>query len=189
MSTAIRPSGKTIRRLGAALAAVLLLFGFGLATAGVAAAHSAAVGSVPEDGSTVETSPGRISVTFNEELQPNFPSLTLTGPDGNLWSKGDPLVDGKTVSVEVGDLGPVGEYIIAYRVTSADGHPVTGKRTFTLSQPGKGTPGPRADAKGRTTEDDGSDGIPVWIFVLGAVVLVGGGLAVALIGFRGGQRR
>ncbi|WP_431957472.1 copper resistance CopC family protein [Nocardia lijiangensis] len=177
------------RRLGGALVAVLLLLGFGLATAGVAAAHSAAIGSVPEDGSTVDTSPGRISVTFNEELQPNFPSLTLTGPDGNLWSKGEPVVDGKTVSVEVGELGPVGAYVIAYRVTSADGHPVTGKRTFTLSQPGKGTPGPRADAKGRATEDDGSDGIPVWIFVIGAVVLFGGGLAVALIGFGGGKRR
>ncbi|WP_067468169.1 copper resistance CopC family protein [Nocardia amamiensis] len=171
------------RRLLTAMVAALFLFGFGIAATGVAAAHSTATGSVPEDNATVDTGPARVSVTFNEELQPGFPSLTVVGPDGNLWSKGDPVVEGKTVSVAVGELGPVGEYTIAYRVTSADGHPVSGKRHFTLSKPGNGTPGPKPNAKAGERADD-SGGVPLWVIVAGAIALFGGGLAFALFGGR-----
>nr|WP_198428813.1 copper resistance CopC family protein [Nocardia bovistercoris] len=157
------------------------LFGVGLAAAGPAAAHSAAVSSVPENGSTVDTGPVRVSVTFNEELQPNFPSLTVVGPDGNLWSKGQPAVDGRTVSVETGALGPAGVYTIAFRVTSADGHPVSGTRTFTLSTPGNGTPGPKP---GAAEDGDSGGGVPLWVFILGGAVLFGGGLVFALYGGR-----
>lgn len=173
-----------------ALVAALLALGFGLAATGVAAAHSAVVGSVPEEGEAIRVGPEWASVTFNEEIQPSFPSLTVVGPDENLWSKGEPVVEGRTVKVAVGALGPVGEYRIAYRVTSADGHVVGGYRVFTLTEQGEGTPGPRAD--GRTDEAQGGDdsgGIPVWVFVLGGVVLFGAGLAVALFGFSGGTKK
>ncbi|MEU4339707.1 copper resistance CopC family protein [Nocardia sp. NPDC023852] len=158
------------------------MLGFGVTATGVASAHSTATGSVPDDNVTVDSGPARVSITFNEELQPSFPSLTVVGPDGNLWSKGDPAVEGKTVSVTVGELGPVGEYTIGYRVTSADGHPVSGTRHFTLSKPGNGTPGPKANAK--AGDGDGSGGIPLWVFILGAIALFGGGLAFALFGGR-----
>ncbi|WP_227997861.1 copper resistance CopC family protein [Nocardia australiensis] len=172
------------RRVLTALVAGLLLIGVGLAAAGTAAAHSEAVGSTPEDGSTIDAGPARVSITFNEELQTSFPALTVVGPDDHLWSKGAPMVEGKTVSVEVGELGPVGEYTIAYRVTSADGHPVSGKRHFTLSKAGTGTPGPKPTANNGATDDGGSNGIPLWVFIVGAVVLFGGGLAFALFGGR-----
>ncbi|MFC6011663.1 copper resistance CopC family protein [Nocardia lasii] len=167
------------------VAAFTLLFA--LFAAGTASAHSGAVSSVPENGSTIEVGPARASVTFNEELQQNFPSLTVVGPDGKLWSKGKAQVDGRSVSVEVGELGPVGEYTIAFRVTSADGHPVSGTRTFTLSKPGTGTPGARPGAE--TEDDGGSGGVPVWVFIVGGVVLFGAGLAVALLGGRSGRKK
>ncbi|MGO4618136.1 copper resistance protein CopC [Nocardia sp. 2YAB30] len=172
------------RRLFTAVMAGVFLLGFGVAATGVASAHSTPTGSVPDDNATVDSGPARVSITFNEELQPSFPALTVVGPDGNLWSKGDPVVEGKTVSVTVGELGPVGEYTVGYRVTSADGHPVSGKRHFTLSKPGSGTPGPKANAKTVDGDEDGSGGVPLWVFVLGAIVLFGGGLAVALFGGR-----
>jgi len=177
-------------RAGRVMAALvvtgLALLGGGLA-AGPAAAHSAPVASVPDDGATVDTAPARASVTFNEALQSNFPTMTVVGPDGNLWSKGEPVVDGKTISVEVGELGPAGKYTVAFRVTSADGHPVSGFRTFTLSTAGHGTPGAAADASGTSDSDDG--GVPLWVFIVGAVVLFGGGLAFALFGGRGREKR
>ncbi|MFE3542105.1 copper resistance protein CopC [Nocardia sp. NPDC059177] len=160
------------------------LFATVFAAAGFASAHSGAVSSVPENGSTIEVGPARASVTFNENLQENFPSLTVVGPDGRLWSKGKATVDGKSVSVELGELGPVGEYTIAFRVTSADGHPVSGTRTFTLSKAGTGTPGPRPGEDQADGENGESGGIPVWVFIAGGVVLFGGGLAVALLGGR-----
>ncbi|WTL60194.1 copper resistance protein CopC [Nocardia sp. NBC_01499] len=155
-----------------------------MAATGIAAAHSTPTASVPGDGATIDAGPARASITFNEALQTSFPALTVVGPDGNLWSKGAPTVDGNVVSVEVGELGPVGEYTLAYRVTSADGHAVSGTRHFTLSKAGNGVPGQKADAKNGSSDSAGSGGIPLWVFIVGAVVLFGGGLAFALFGGR-----
>jgi copper resistance protein C len=171
------------RKILAGLLAVLFACAF--AAAGTASAHSGAVSSVPENGSTVGAGPARASVTFNEELQQSFPSLTVVGPDGKLWSKGKALVEGRSVSVELGELGPVGEYTIAFRVTSADGHPVSGTRTFTLNKAGTGTPG----ASPGEDKADGDGGVPVWVFIAGGVVLFGAGLAVALLGGRSGRKK
>ncbi|WP_375154451.1 copper resistance protein CopC [Nocardia cyriacigeorgica] len=157
-----------------------LCLGVGALVAGPASAHSAVVGTSPEDGASLDAGPERVTITFNEALQPNFPSLTVVGPDDHLWSKGDPVVDGKTVSVAVGDLGPAGTYRVGYRVTSADGHPVEGRLTFTLTTAGKGTPGPTVGAA--DADNGGSGGIPIWVFIVGAIVLFGGGLAFALFG-------
>lgn len=148
--------------------------------AGTAGAHSAVVGSDPADGATVDTGPERVTITFNEPLQPTFPAMTVVGPDGNLWSKSDPVVEGRDLSVAVGELGPAGLYRVAFRVTSADGHVVGGERTFTLSAPGQGTPGPAANAQ--SSGEDSGGGVPVWVYIAGAVVLFGAGLAFALFG-------
>lgn len=172
-----------IRRILLALATVLALGGIAITVAGPAGAHSTVVSTDPADGAKIATGPARVGVTFNENLQPSFPSLTVVGPDGNLWSKSKPVVDGPTVSVEVGELGPAGTYTMAYRVTSADGHPVSGTRTFELTQPGHGTPGPKANAASSSGSGD-SGGIPLWVFIVAAVVLFGGGLTFALFGGR-----
>ncbi|MCM6776916.1 copper resistance protein CopC [Nocardia sp. CDC159] len=178
-----------IRRILAGLLTALLAAGIGFLSAGPAAAHSAPVASEPADGASIDAGPARVSVTFNENLQPSFPSLTVVGPDGNRWDKGEPAVDGPTVSVPVGELGPAGRYTVAYRVTSADGHPVSGTRTFTLTKPGTGTPGAKAGASSGSGGGEDSGGVPVWVFIVGAVVLFGGGLAVALLGGKKSRKR
>lgn len=144
--------------------------------AGTALAHSVVISSTPENGAEIASGPERVSVTFNEALQESFASLTVVGPDGNLWTKGDPVVEGPTVSAELGELGPAGVYTVAFRVTSADGHPVSGTRTFTLTQEGSGTPGAAADSSG----ESGNGGVPLWPFIVAGVVVFGGGLWFAL---------
>lgn len=171
-----------IRRLFSAVAATLLVGGLAVLAAGPAAAHSILISVDPADGAQLTTGPARVTFTFNENLQPSFPSVTVVGPDGNLWSKGQPVVDGPHVSIAVGELGPAGKYTMAYRVTSADGHPVSGTRSFTLTKPGTGTPGPKASAASSSSSGGSSGGVPVWVFIVGAVVLFGGGLAFALFG-------
>ncbi len=153
-------------------------------SASPAAAHSVVLSSSPEDGEQIAQAPERVSVTFNESIQEQFASMTLVGPDGNLWSEGDPVVDGATVSVAVDGLGPAGEYTIAFRVTSTDGHPVSGTRVFTLTQEGTGTSGEPASGVSETAgvnDDDGDTGGPaVWWFVVAGVVVIAGGLFFAL---------
>ena len=150
---------------------LLLLAAIALVGMPTAAAHSVVIGSSPEDGSTVDSAPTTASVTFNEAVQEQFASLTVVGPDGNLWSEGDPRVEGPTVSVDLRELGPAGTYTIAYRVTSADGHPVSGTRTFESTTAGSGTPGPAANA---SASSEAGGGIPLWpVLVAAGVVFVG----------------
>ena len=178
-------SGIAMRRTVAGLVAGLLLLSMGALAAGTAAAHSTPVSSVPTDGASIETGPERVSIPSTSRCRKAFRHSPWWVRTGICGSKGDPKVDGPTVSVAVGELGPTGVYKIGYRVTSADGHPVKGERTFTLTKAGNGTPGPKADSRhnsGGSADDSG--GIPLWVFIIGAVVLFGGGLAFALYGGR-----
>jgi copper resistance protein C len=136
-------------------------------TAGAASAHAARVSVDPAENAAVSTGPTHVSATFNEELQTTFAAMTVVGPDRNLWSSGQPQVQGAVVSVGVRPLGPTGNYTVNYRVTSADGHVVSGSWSFRLTTAGTGTPGPTAD-----TSDTESGDLPVWPFVVGAMVLV-----------------
>ena len=138
-------------------------------TAAAASAHAARVAADPAENAAVSTGPSRVRATFNEDLQTTFAAMTVVGPDGNLWSSGQPQVQGAVVSVGVRPLGPTGNYTVNYRVTSADGHVVSGSWSFRLTSPGTGTPGPAPD-----TSDTSSGDMPVWPFIVGAVVLVGG---------------
>jgi copper resistance protein C len=159
-----------VRYLSAVLGAGLLV----LASTAVASAHATRLSTDPVDKASVATGPTRVSATFNEQLQTTFAPMTVVGPDGNLWSTGDPQVSDAVLSVAVRPLGPVGTYTVNYRVTSADGHPVSGSWSFELTTPGSGTPGASAAAP------TGESGLPVWPFVAGAVVLIAGGAALAV---------
>lgn len=147
----------------------LLLAALTLAGAAVAYAHATRLSADPPENASLTTGPARVSATFNEQLQTTFAAMTVVGPDGNLWSTGDPQVQGAVISVGVRPLGPVGTYTVHYRVTSADGHPVSGSWSFQLTTPGSGKPGPPVKAP-----DSSSDNIPTWPFVIGAVALVAG---------------
>jgi copper resistance protein C len=137
--------------------------------AGAAGAHAARVSVDPAENAAVSAGPARVRATFNEDLQTTFAAMTVVGPDGNLWTSGQPVVQGPVVSVGVRPLGPTGSYTVNYRVTSADGHVVSGSWSFRLTVTGTGTPGPAADGG-----DTGSGDVPVWPFIVGAVVVVGG---------------
>ncbi|OBB88109.1 copper resistance protein CopC [Mycolicibacterium peregrinum] len=157
-------------RLPAAILSGLILAASALLGAPAASAHAARIATDPAEHSSLSSSPPRVSATFNEALQPAFANMTVVGPDNNLWSEGDPTVAGAVLSVGVRPLGPAGTYTVNYRVTSADGHVVSGSWSFDLTVAGSGTPGAAASAPAQS-----DSGIVVWPFVLVAAVLIGGG--------------
>ncbi|MCZ4563417.1 copper resistance protein CopC [Rhodococcus sp. IEGM 1401] len=163
---------QSTRALVVSVAALLML----LIAAPIASAHSQVTGYSPADGSSLDASPATASVSFNEVPQSQFATLNVVGPDGNIWSKGDARIEGQSVVVDVGELGPVGEYTLAYRITSADGHPVSGTASFTLTQEGSGIPGAPADASGSAEESEGS-----FLVGYGRIALI----AVAVLAFAG----
>ena len=128
--------GRTAARAAvrtAARAAVAVLLGL-LVAAGAATgaqAHARLVETVPADGATVGGLPGDVTLTFSDPLDPTFVRVKATAPDG---PQPDPTVrvTGSTVRVTVADRGP-GVYEVVYRVVSKDGHPVSGRVSFTVA--------------------------------------------------------
>jgi methionine-rich copper-binding protein CopC len=148
----------------------VLLSVIALSSAPTASAHAVRIATDPAVDAVVATGPHQVSATFNEHLQTLFGAMTVVGPDGNLWSSGEPRIDGALISIDLMPLGPVGTYTVNYRVTSADGHVVSGSWPFHLTTAGTGKPGPSAAAAA-----DKPDGIPVWPFVaVGAAIVLAG---------------
>lgn len=161
-----------MRRLAVVPCAGLLLAAMVLTatlTAQTAFAHAWRVSTDPADNAALTTGPARVSATFNERLQSTFAAMTVVGPDGNVWSTGEPTVQDAIVGIGVRPLGPAGIYRVNYRVTSADGHVVSGSWSFRLTLPGTGRPGPGAGADAKSRD------IPVWPFVVVATALVAAG--------------
>jgi methionine-rich copper-binding protein CopC len=149
-------------------------------------AHSQLDASNPANGASVAAPPPTVSLTFNEDVQPGFTVITLIGPDGKDYHRGDVTETDQTVTVNALPLGPAGVYQIGYRVVSADGHPVSGKTSFTLTTAGPGSPEAQAPAAAAVPNDvpnaapPENGGTPVWPWIVGAVVLVAGGVVLAL---------
>ncbi len=162
---------RTVRVAAVLLAALTLAITAG---AGTALGHTTRVSADPPEDAALTVGPATVRATFNEPLQTFFAVMTVVGPDDNLWSSGQAQVQGAMLSVPVRPLGPVGTYHVNYRVTSADGHPVSGSWSFRLTVAGAGRPGPAVPRSGA------SGGIPVWPFALGALILAGSVAAAAL---------
>ncbi|WP_370945932.1 copper resistance protein CopC [Amycolatopsis sp. cg5] len=168
-----------------ALTALALVGAAMFAMASPALAHNVLISTDPAKGSSVDAGPAKITLTFDQFVQnADVNQIAVTGPGGGQWAEGQVKVDGSVVSVPLRPLGPAGEYKIGYRILSADGHAVTGESTFTLAKAGTGTPASADAAKGTgqaaTTESTSDGGVPIWVWIAGAVVLLGVGLTVAL---------
>lgn len=165
-----------------ALIACLIAGAAVLGTAAPAAAHNALISSDPKDKTSLEVGPSTVTLTFDQEVQGGQGINTISVVDangGHYEVPGDPTIKDNAVSAQVAALGKAGQYKIGYRILSADGHPVSGELTFTLTKDGTGTP---RQVEAGNTPDSGSGGLPVWVWILGAVVLLGGGVFFALRG-------
>ena len=158
------------------LASAAVLTG-GAAT--VASAHDALVGTSPADGSTVGAVPGRVTLTFDEPALALGSTVVVAGPDGRVMSGRTRVTDNRvTQAVQPG--APAGRYTVTWRVTSVDGHPVSGKFSgFTATA---AAPGARAQStarpQARTVDRLGPRGGSVrrcwfawWIYGAGAAVV------------------
>ncbi len=97
-------------------------------------AHDQLVDQTPKPNSVVEAGRVLISLDFNNDLlnlSGTGAEILVAGPDGNLFNKGCVLVEGKNARLEI-ELDQPGEYQVAWRVVSSDGHPISDSFGFTL---------------------------------------------------------
>jgi copper transport protein len=115
-----------------ALAGLFMLLALLAAPANVFA-HATLVSAQPSDGSVVATVPRELRLTFNEPVSPL--RLDLIDPTGELRALDDFALADHTLTVTVpADLAD-GTHLLAWRVVSADGHPVGGSLVFSVGAP------------------------------------------------------
>jgi copper transport protein len=108
-----------------------------VASVSPAFAHAQFVGSSPVDGTTVTVAPVEVSVTFDEAVVASTGALRVFRADATRVDEGvvRTSADGRLVSAPLTSLGD-GTHVVAWRVTSADGHPIRGAFTFHVGAPG-----------------------------------------------------
>ncbi|MEU3849055.1 copper resistance protein CopC [Streptomyces sp. NPDC029554] len=156
---------------------VLLLGG-----AAPAPAHSALRGTDPEDGSVVPRAPRHLTLTFTESVGLLDDSFRVFGPDRRRVPTGEAThADGRSDTARIRLTGKLaqGTYAVAWRVVSADSHPVSGAFTFSVGKRSATTvqidTGPEEDPL-----TDGLYDLARYLAYLAAALLVGTAAFVSL---------
>ncbi|MFC8365959.1 copper resistance CopC/CopD family protein [Streptomyces griseorubiginosus] len=121
--------------LGTAL--VLLLLG-----GGTASAHAALRATDPEDGTVLKSAPRSLTLTFTESVGLLDDSFRVLTPEGKRLKTGEAAHGAggsDTASVTLPAELAEGTYTVAWRVVSADSHPVSGAFTFSVGKPSPAT--------------------------------------------------
>ncbi|MCF4139164.1 copper resistance protein CopC [Streptomyces sp. Tue 6430] len=165
--------------LGTAL--VLLLLG----GAGQASAHAALRDADPADGSVLATAPRSITLTFTESVGLIDDSFRVFDPRNGRVGTGEPQhADGRSDTARVtlpARLG-TGTFTVAWRVVSADSHPIAGAFTFSIGAPSP-TPAALPGGPGGPVEDSATAGLHKlgrWLAYGAAALLIGTAAFVAL---------
>ncbi|MEV0174974.1 copper resistance protein CopC [Streptomyces sp. NPDC050803] len=162
--------------LGAVL--VLLLLG----GAGPASAHAALRGTDPEDGTVLQSAPRHLTLTFTESVGLLDDSVRVLGPDGRRLSLDEPrhAPDGDgTARVTLPRGLEQGTYTVAWRVVSADSHPVSGAFTFSVGTPSP-TPAAVPDGPAEDPATAALHKIARYLAYLAAALLIGTAAFAAL---------
>ncbi|MGW4872327.1 copper resistance CopC/CopD family protein [Streptomyces chartreusis] len=115
-----------------------LLVLFLLGGTGPASAHAALRATDPEDGSVLKSAPRDITLTFTESVGLLEDSFRVLDPDGRRLRTGEPehaQGGAETARVTLPAKLAEGTYTVAWRVVSADSHPVSGAFTFSVGKP------------------------------------------------------
>lgn len=197
--------GAPARRAAAAVGALGLSAGLLLVGAPGAAAHDRLVSSSPAADETLDAVPAEVVLTFSAEVQELGTVAELHEGGGAVVAADASRVDGRDVVLDVPDDLPAGEYDVVYRVTSSDGHPISGEIPFTLDVAAAPTtaaptpsaspaPSPTTSAPTTTAPDVAptptsdatepaaatDDGVP-WAPVVAVLVVVALGAAAAVV--------
>ncbi len=100
---------------------------------GRASAHAFLQTASPAVGSTVQPSPGEVSIGFTQDVEPAFSVIAVQDASGASVSAGAAHLggDGAHLAVALKPLA-AGTYTVRWRVTSVDTHKTEGSFSFTV---------------------------------------------------------
>ncbi|MDB4898056.1 MAG: copper resistance protein CopC, partial [Firmicutes bacterium] len=164
---------------GTILAIILLL-----TVNGLALAHATLRQALPLPDGVLGKPPARIELQFSEEVEAQFGAIAVYNQNGVRVDTGDAALDPKDVTRVIASLKPVsdGLYTVAWRVVSADGHPISGTYGFSV---GQGIAGAKY-YKPEVPDPNGPPPLPLlvgyWLAVGGLMALAGlGGMRAAVV--------
>ncbi|HEY8218030.1 MAG TPA: FixH family protein [Acidimicrobiia bacterium] len=128
------PCRRALRRAAAVLAAACVLV---VLLAAPASAHAELVQSDPAPGAVLTRAPGQLTLSYTENVDVASGAIRVFDADGTRIDHGGVEASGRTVTLPLPRLGK-GAYVITWRVTSADSHPIRGAFTFQVGQGGAG---------------------------------------------------
>ncbi|MFD4787346.1 copper resistance protein CopC [Streptomyces sp. NPDC058459] len=123
-----------LRRVLPAVAGLLLLL---LGTASPASAHAALRATDPADGTILQRAPRALTLTYTESVGLLTDSFRIYDPDNHRLRTGQAdHAPGRadTIRVPLPARMAKGTYVVAWRVVSADSHPVSGALTFSVGE-------------------------------------------------------
>ncbi|KVV61977.1 copper resistance protein CopC [Burkholderia cepacia] len=97
-----------------------------------ASAHGKLESAAPATGSTVDTAPDTLRLTFNEDLEPTFSSVKVSDANGNAVSQEKAKIDAsnpRVMTIAMPKLAP-GAYTVQWVAMTADAHRTKGAYTF-----------------------------------------------------------
>lgn len=100
-----------------------------------AQAHNSLTDAVPAKGATLKEAPAEVKLSFLQTLDERYLTIAVTDAEKKKVATEEPKADGKTGILPLPADLPNGEYTVAYRVVSEDGHPVQGSYKFTVDNP------------------------------------------------------
>jgi methionine-rich copper-binding protein CopC len=165
-----RPGLRAGYRLLTVLAAAMLGVWAG---ASPASAHNRLTSTSPADHETVQGAPQAVVLTFEEPAIATGAQVVVSGPSGQV-QHGQPRLAGNTITEDVQPGAPAGTYTVAWRVTSADGHPVSGTFSFT-AETAAATQMPTTPQTSPPATPTPTPLLPGWLkLLIGAVAIIFG---------------
>jgi copper transport protein len=109
---------------------VLLILGLGLSPI-TAHSHATLLHTEPQANGRLADAPVKVSLIFNERVEPIFNSIRVVDSNGQRVERGEPRPTEGGEGLEIG-LQPLsnGAYAVLWRINSADGHQIQGRFGF-----------------------------------------------------------
>jgi copper transport protein len=168
---------RVARRAAAAIAAGSFLV---LLLASPAFAHASLLQSDPAPGAVLQQAPKVITLSFSEPVDASFGAVRVYDSDSARLDRGGVETSNNVVKLRLPDLDD-GSYVVTWRVTSADSHPVSGAFTFQVGSAGNANSPKVQNLAQRLLSQEGGDrvvgavyGATRWLLFAGLALLIGG---------------